>query len=446
MAEVASDIAGGGGPASALGDGDDVAFADDPEFEEQERKREKKRKALKTSGRMKALSSSSHNVKLQDTWGRRARQPEEDALALSNLEAQLAPAPEGDPYVGNDVGTFRVEGFLYVDRGIRTYLARDEASHEPVVLTLYPLKGGYGDEMKRLVERGERPCRVEHPGLSICLGSGKAKDSFYAAHEPPLGDTVGELIARGEVFDEEETLSMLEQLAPALGTLHGRQLMHGDISAHTVRRERTGSFVLLNTGLGRARPELAFLAAGGEVVGSPGFIAPETVDSGKVEGPAELYALGCVAWAMSSGHAPFQAEDPVQSLLDQLNQELPPVERPDDARPLSEGLRTVISKLGGYTPEDRYRNASELLQDLRRVRKGEAVQPPVSQAAPDSEPARVRVGRGSLAVILLLLIDAALVAVLVIKYLETSKPPPPDPLTGYQLPLPGISKGGFKSG
>ncbi|MGE0710123.1 MAG: serine/threonine protein kinase [Planctomycetota bacterium] len=441
----------GGGPVGAGGAdlpaAGDVEFADDPELDREERAREQAKVSARSSGRMRALSSSSHRALpgQGDEWQRRERSAEEDAEALARLEQRLAPAPEGDPYLGKEVGTFKVEGFIKLERGVRHYLARDEASREPVVLRIFPLIGGYSDEMQRLAGRGERACRVDHPSLSICLGAGRTKDCFYAAHEPPLGGTVAELLAQGVAFGEEDVLLVLEQLAPALATLHARSFVHGDVSYLKVRRERPGSWVLDDAGLARARPELAFLSAGGEVIGTPGFLAPETVDAGKVEPSAELYALGCVAWTMLSGHPPFLAEDPVQSLLDQLNLELPPLARPEGAPPVSAGLAQVIRNLGGYTPQDRYKNVNDLVQDLRRVRKGEQV-PALLKGLreDDAGPAQggsARVlGAGALVLFVFLLIDVAVGTFLVLKYLELSKPTFTDPVAGYHLPLPGVGK------
>lgn len=425
--------------------GGDLVFADNDPGPKQAKE---KKRDLRSSGRMKAISSNSKALGGKgdggpDDWSRRERSPEEDATALAFLEEQLHPPPEGDPYIGKEVGGFRPEGFIKVERGVRSYLARDEESREPCLLRLYPSTGGYGEELTRLAQRAERATRVEHPGLQICLGAGKVKDAFYAAHEPPLGRTVAQLIAEGEPFTSDEILVMLEQLSRALAVLHSRQLVHGDVSIHTVRRERAGCYVLCDTGMGRARPELSFLSAGGEVVGTPGFIAPETVDSGKVEPTAELYALGCVAWTMVTRRSPFEKEDPVQTLLDQLNCEMPPARAPQGAPEPPPDLVLIISKLTGYTPFDRYRNANDLIADIRKHRKGEAIQALEPQERPgeSTEQAPVRVGGGKVLLLILLLLDAVLATFLLIKLSEVEATTFEDPVRGYVLPLPGVEPG-----
>ncbi|HBP16682.1 MAG TPA: hypothetical protein DEA08_02670 [Planctomycetes bacterium] len=426
--------------------GGDIVFADDDAGPAAAARQ--KKKDLRSSGRMRAISASAKTLGGKgeggpDDWSRRERSPEEDATALAFLEDQLHPAPEGDPYLGKEVANFRVEGFLRVERGVRSYLARDEESREPCLLRIYPTIGGYGEELSRLAQRAERSARVEHPGLSICLGVGKVKDAFYAAHEPPLGRTIAQLLAEGEQFTSDEVLLMLEQLSRALATLHSRQLVHGDVSINTIRRERAGCYVLCDAGLGRARPELSFLSAGGEVVGTPGFIAPETVDSGKVEPSAELYALGCVAWTMITRQPPFLKEDPVQTLLDQLNCEMPPARAPEGAPEPPPDLVLIVSKLTGYTTFDRYRNANDLIADIRKHRKGEDLQQLTPQERPDdpSDMAPVRVGGGKLVLLLLLLIDAALATFLLIKLSEVEATTFEDPVRGYVLPLPGVEPG-----
>lgn len=404
-------------------------------------------KRPRSSGRMRALTSGGRNrtltPKAAQELKRRERSPEEEAAAQAAVEAQIQPPPEDDPYVGKEIGPFKVQAFLGLDRGVRRYLARDEESHEPSLLRVYALKGSYGDELTRLATRAERVVRAANPGISICLGAGRVKDAFFAGHELPLGPRLSELIAQGIRLEEEEILTLIEQIASGLSTLHTRDLVHGDVSIETIRRERPGSFVLCESGLGRVRPELSFLSAGGDVVGSPGFLAPEVVDSGKVVPNAELYSLGCVAWTLVSGAPPFGGADAVQSLLDQLNQELPPPQ-PPAGEVFSPQLLLLIAKLTGYTPSERYANVADVLSDIRKVRAGEEPVP-FAKTIERSEDTAVagRLRPGTILLIALVVLDAVLLLVAAIALTKYTQASLPDPTSGLRLPLPGITEGGY---
>lgn len=402
-----------------------------------------------STGRHKRVSSGSNRaLGAGDDWARRERSAEEAESALTRIADAAEPPPAQDPYVGKELGPFKVDRFVSQDRGLRAYLALDEETQENVLLRVYPLQGSYADEMKRLVARGERSCRVDSPSLSVCLGSGKTKECFFVGHELPMGRTLAELLEAGEVLDEKEIVTLLEQVGRGLSALHARELVHGDVSIHTIRRERPGSYVLVDAGLARSRPEFSFLSAGGEVLGTPGFIAPESVDSGKVRPSAELYALGCVGFTMVTLRAPFEGDDPVQVLLNQLNVEVPAADVPEGVRSVSTELKVVIGKLTGYTPSERYRAVSEMVADLRNAAQGKTIKPfPKAKQEPDPlEKTRKPVSAGVLLLVLLLLLDVAIGAAVVFTYMKSRAITLTDPVEGYHMPLRGVNQGGFGAG
>jgi protein kinase-like protein len=401
------------------------------------------KRAPRPSARLKALQSSSRNRALTPKAAkeieRRQRSPADAARALADAKALIQPVPEGDPYLGKEVGPFKATAFLGLDRGVRTYLGHEEESQDSALIRVYPLKGSYGEELSRLATRAERVARAASPSFAICLGAGRIKDAFFVGHELPLGATLEELLAQDVRFSEEELLLLTEQVATGLGMIHTRELVHGDVSVATIRRERPGSYVLCDSGLGRVRPELTFLSAGGEVVGTPGFLAPEVVDSGKVLPPAELYALGCVLWTLIMGKPAFASDDAVQSLLDQLNQELPPLEPPEGTK-ISEGFKVLVGKLTGYVPAERYGNVSDLLSDIRKVRAGDEIAPiPKQHKGAESEGAPARANSGIAILLALVLANLVLLGLAGMAVLQASDATLPDPSEGLQVPLPGIS-------
>lgn len=400
-------------------------------------------RAPRPSARLKALQSSSRNRALTPKAAkeieRRQRSPEEAALALAEAEARIQPVPEGDPYVGKEVGPFKALSFLGLDRGVRSYLGIEEESKDSVFIRVFPLKGSFGEELNRLATRAERVVRAASPSFAICLGAGRVKDAFFVGHELPLGATLEELLAQEIRFDEQEILTLAEQVASGLGLIHQRELVHGDVSVGTIRRERPGSYVLCDCGLGRVRPALTFLSAGGEVVGSPGFLAPEVVDSGKVLPPAELYALGCVLWTLVMGRPAFEGEDAVQSLLDQLNEELPPLDPPDGVK-VSAGFRTLVGNLTGYVPSERYPSVSDFLTDVRKVRAGEGIKAiPKQVRGQGSDAPTTRTSSGMVILAALLAVNLILFVVALVAVIGATDTSLPDPSDGLRVPLPGIS-------
>ena len=389
-----------------------------------------------TRSRKRASEHSASATSAAERLRARKERPERDAsdaqAALARLEALVHPAPANDPFVGRDLGPFKVQDFISTVRGERRYLALHEETKSPCLLRVFPFVGAYADEFKRVADRGERAARVEHPHLDLTLGVGRVKECFYVGTRPPWGPTLAEKLAKGPL-ERSEVLEIVEQLGRALKGLHAREMFHGHLSPEVIREEEPGYYVLHEAGVARARAAYSFLSAGGDVLGAPGYIAPETVDSGGASRAADIYALGCLAWSLLAGRLPFSGSDEVQTLLDQLNQEVPRLDAVGvDVEP---NLATFVAKATGYTADVRYSDTNELLNDLRALNQGESVKAFGDEAKPDAEPEAERVGRGDALLIGLLLLNFALVGYVALVWWQAGQLQLDDPLVGYELPV-----------
>ncbi|MEZ6189198.1 MAG: protein kinase [Planctomycetota bacterium] len=313
-------------------------------------------------------------------------------------------------------------------------MAQHTESKDYVLLRVYPLKGSYSGEFSKLATRGERACRVQHPQLASALGAGKAGDCFFVGAPPPLGKRLSTILAEGEPLDPKALETLLADVGAALGALHQRQLVHANVSPDTIRLHE-GRWYLHEAGLSRPRSEFDFLSAGGEVLGDPGFIAPETVDSGEQTSASDLYALGCVAWTALSLEPPFKGDDPVQVLLDQLNVDVPPVKGVEGKPPAPEPLLTIVGKLCGYTPSVRYSASRELLTDLKGLERGDVPSPfgqDLRQDEQDRAPEKLSSSR-TLVIVLAALNVMALVALGFFAW-QYSQIEYKDPLDAFSLP------------
>ncbi len=94
-----------------------------------------------------------------------------------------------------------------------------------------------------------------------------------------------------------ETVTVVTPIAGALSTLHAAGGIHGDVSAGNVRLTADGRPVLLDLGSARLMASAARL-----VGGTTGFIAPEVRLGSDPGRPADVYALGAVAWFCLTGN------------------------------------------------------------------------------------------------------------------------------------------------
>ncbi len=100
--------------------------------------------------------------------------------------------------------------------------------------------------------------------------------------------------------------------------------------------------------------------------GTPAYMAPEQAQDRAVDGRADLYSLGCVAYYLLTGRLVFQGESPIQTIIKHLQQ---PPEPPSHVsqRAFPPALEELVLACLAKRPEDRPASAAEVSQRLAGV-------------------------------------------------------------------------------
>jgi tetratricopeptide (TPR) repeat protein len=148
--------------------------------------------------------------------------------------------------------------------------------------------------------------RIEHPGVVSVVEHGHDGGVPWYAMELIEGvplDRVGSLRV-----DRPDVLHILLRFCNTLAFLHDRGIVHRDLKPSNVLVRPTGEPVVVDFGLtgrfgGKASREP--LEAGGEVVGTLAYLAPEQASGDDVDARADLYAFGCILYELATGRVPF---------------------------------------------------------------------------------------------------------------------------------------------
>lgn len=202
-----------------------------------------------------------------------------------------------------------------------------------------------------LRQRLERLQGVLHPQVPRLGALLPADGGLWQVREWVSGRSYRALLEgrreRQLVFGAGEVLLLLRQLLPALAALHGQELTHGDLNpANLLRRDSDGLPVLIDFGL-QASPQGAPLQAG-----TPGYGPSEQ----RQQAPApwmDLYSLGVTALVLLSGEEPGALLDPVTMAW-----------RWPAGLAVDPQFRAVLERMLSAEPSQRYRSASQLLEQL----------------------------------------------------------------------------------
>lgn len=224
--------------------------------------------------------------------------------------------------------------------------ALDRVHDRPVALKVYPVTARDRDEL--LAEARLLMSIAPHPGLPVVRGDFFTEDGgrYVVVLNWVDGTDLQQLLeeqgdpglALGDVLDD------LAQVADALDHLHAHRppVVHGDVKPANVVRAPDGRVVLVDF-------EIAGAHAGGERLGTFGYVAPEIAAGHKLTPAADVFGLAATAIALLDGKPPTEAA-PTYAGID-------PAEQGQVARVLRAGIAS--------DPARRPRSAGRLIANLR---------------------------------------------------------------------------------
>ncbi|MBD3784763.1 MAG: serine/threonine protein kinase, partial [Micrococcales bacterium] len=215
--------------------------------------------------------------------------------------------------------------------------------------------------------RFEREARatagLSHPNVVTVHDTGVEGDTAYLVMELLPGPSLADRLREGRL-PVGEVVDVARQVAAALQAAHAGGLVHRDIKPANVVRAADGRLRVLDFGitqLGDAAGSQA-LTATHTVMGTAEYLSPEQARGGRVDGRADLYALGCVLFALLTGRPPFSGPTPVATMLQHTNDPVPDVTklRPDTPP----WLAALVTSLLAKDPADRPADAGAVLAAL----------------------------------------------------------------------------------
>ena len=215
-------------------------------------------------------------------------------------------------------------GMGEVWRATDTVLGRDVA-----VKTLHAGQAGDPGFQERFRHEARAMAALHHPGIADVYDYGQTGDGAdaYIVMARVAGRPLNELIAVRGRLGAAETMSIVAQAGRALDAAHEAGIVHRDVKPGNLIIRSDGTVVLVDFGVARSSESME-LTGVREVVGTALYIAPEQVSKQTTGPPADVYALGAVAYHCLAGRPPFLGDNPLAVAMQHVSDEPPPRGRP----------------------------------------------------------------------------------------------------------------------
>jgi eukaryotic-like serine/threonine-protein kinase len=303
-----------------------------------------------------------------------------------------------------------------------------------------------------MVQRFDREARtagsLTHPNIVAVYDVGRDNGVPYLVMELIDGTSLATLLAGGPVAIDK-AVDVARQICDALAVAHAKGVVHRDIKPANILLTTTGTVKVCDFGIARlTHQQQTNLTAPHTAIGTSAYMAPEQASGAAVDARTDLYALGCVLYAMLTGHPPFAGDNPLTVLWQHQHQTAASVASVRPTTPAD--LDVLISRLLAKNPSDRPATATEVRDLLVASAESKTagtsptrVSPAASQTLtlpvqgrrepPSAADDRLRLGPVGIATVAL---GAAIVAVLSVALLIASQGPGTDAATG---PPPGTA-------
>lgn len=249
------------------------------------------------------------------------------------------------------------------------YRAQHAMLRRPTAVKL--MTGSDPKSLARFEREVQMTSRLTHPNTIAIYDYGRTPDGvFYYAMELLEGITLEDLVEVDGPQPPTRVLHILRQVSGAIAEAHATGLIHRDIKPANVmltRRGRIPDFVkVLDFGLVKDLQdrEAASLSVEGALVGTPLYLAPESITRpGQVSAAADLYAIGAVGYFLLAGVPVFVGKSLVEVCGQHLhNDPVPPSMRAH--RPVPEPIEALVLDCLAKDPARRPASADALMRRI----------------------------------------------------------------------------------
>lgn len=306
---------------------------------------------------------------------RESTDPNAPTMVNVAVDNQLDPKK----FVGKKIVRYRIGEPFAKGRTGQLFYATDEKTGRKVALKiLWPELCDEESEIKRFLRSVETVLPIKHPNIIRLYGAGKTAGYCWMATEYVEGESMAHVINRlgiGGMLDWQYAFRTAVHIGRALEHAFDHNIVHRNITPGNImiqnenKQVKLGDLILSKALEGKLQQDIT---KPGELVGDLPYMSPEQTLGGDVDCRSDIYNLGATVYRLVAGHPPCEGSNPAETIRKIQNEE--PAKPTTKQLSIPSVFEGVIMKMLAKDENDRFRNPTALLHDLKRVAEFEGLE------------------------------------------------------------------------
>ncbi|MFL5968291.1 MAG: protein kinase domain-containing protein [Gaiellaceae bacterium] len=270
------------------------------------------------------------------------------------------------------------------------WLARDRKLERDVAIKqLRSFVAGDPAQSRRFHREARALAALAHEHIVRIYDYVSSEEHSFLVMEYVAGENLAQATRGRLPLALPEAAAYVKPVAEALAYAHTRGVVHRDLTPSNILVERSSARVVTTDfGIARIARSSGSLTATGVLLGTPEYWSPELALGRESGTAADVYALGCILFLLSSGRLPFEGEDRLAVGLRRAHEDAPSLRTLVPDAP--ESAIALVDSLLARDVESRP-DASVVAARLDELAAGVIARPAALETAPDSEPRTIAV-------------------------------------------------------
>ena len=201
--------------------------------------------------------------------------------------------------------------------------------------------------------------KLHHKNIVKTIDVGKHDKLRYIVMEFIDGESLRTMLDNGKM-DMQRSVDTIIRILEALMYAHSKGVVHKDLKPQNIIMQKDEPVII---DFGIAEDDSAGKAQRDAILGTIDYFSPEQAMGEPVDSRSDIYSVGIMLYELLTGKVPFSGADNVTIALKHLHQ---PAEAPKTINSeIPESLNKIILKAISKKKEDRYQNATAMVQDLK---------------------------------------------------------------------------------